>query len=758
MNLQTVITRQCAVITGASLVGILSVLATAYAQPMIATDEPVQAMLIARTPTGENANMPLVSEELHVAIDAQYATTRLKQVYHNRSGATVEGQYRLQAGSGARVEGFAYWNGEQKIVGEVFEKQIARRIYNSVTSRRRDPGLLEEVADGVFAFKIFPIAPNENKRVQIDYTAWLERRGETVRYRAPIGHSGANISVTIANAGAIRDVRSPTHKIHVDKLRSGELRVQIAGTRRQAGEFVLTYKMTDSTLTARAYVHKDRGHDGYFALALAAPPMPESAVTPKDLTLVLDRSGSMAGQPLEQAKVAAMNVIRRLGKNDRVNVISFDDEVYPLFESPKPADKTIRERALAFISRMTDGGGTDLALALETAFKSQEQTNRPRVLLFLTDGQSDSRSTLQAAQADQNDVRVFTVGLGQGVNRPLLSRLSATKRGRFTYIAGSNTIERDVGILYRQISRPLMVDLSLNMTGVRGLRMYPRSLPDLFVEDEIVITGRLVGTGLTSFTLRGLIDGKRVSTTAKVQVAEQVNRPWVGKLWAKARVAHLLEEIALTGSNRELENEVIELALAYNFVTKYTSFLAIPESELTGEARNMMLSARERKRKIMAERADAAALKRGKKKGGHIRASGNTGQGRSSSAVDKVLAANPAAPAKPAAPPSTAPKPTTQSRTHDFEDEAVEGDLLKPDGEMVDVRSMNASPRRVQTGSSGDLADEEDSDRPYGRVAHKGSGCAGCRSTEPNGRSFLWLLVLVGLVMMRRRIHSGGIR
>ena len=732
-----------------ALAGSFALALPALAQLQIATDEPVQAMLIARTEAGTSGNMPLVSEELSVTIDAQHATSRLKQVYHNRSGGQVEGQYRLQAGSGAKVMGFAYWNGEQKIVGEVFEKQTARRIYNSVTRRNRDPGLLEEIGDGVFAFKVFPIAADEKKRVQIDYSKWLSRRGTTVRYRAPVAHDRANITITLKDAGPVANIRSPTHELHVDRLRSGDVRVQVARKKSAKQEFVLTYKVKDRPWTARAFVHRDAGHDGYFALALPAPPMSDSAVAPKDVTLVLDRSGSMSGAPLAQAKTAAANVVRRLGDKDRVNVISFDDEVYPLFERPRMADAKTRERAIAFIDRLTDGGGTDLALALQTALGSQETGDRPRVVLFLTDGQSDSRSTLQAAAADQNDARIFTVGLGQGVNRPLLSRLSAEKRGRFTYIARASDIERDVGTLYRQISRPLLVDVALKMSGVRALRMYPRSLPDLFVEDELLITGRLVGTGPATFTLTGKVDGKPVSYSARAQVGNSVARPWVGKLWAQSRVDHLLEEIALTGGNQELENEVIELALAYNFVTKYTSFLAIPESELTADARNMMVTARERKRKIMANKADAAALA-DKKKGQVVATSGST------MAVRKPRS-RPTQPAPPPPPADNAPRKTQ----YDFEDDEIDGDLVKPDGEMIDTRSFASSPAGGDGATEEPLRREANEPPEHGVVQGKSGGCAGCAASDSAGGGWWWLglLALLGLLTTRRRSGvMGGVR
>ena len=154
-------------------------------------------MIIAGAAETPRSRIPLTEERLAVTIDGQHATTTLVQVFQHDNASPIEGQYRLRPGLGSKVEGFAYWNGEQKIVGEVFERQTARRVYENVTTRRRDPGLLEEDGAGAFSFKVFPIAPNEKKRVELRWTRWLDRRGSVVRYRAPITRADAEIVISL---------------------------------------------------------------------------------------------------------------------------------------------------------------------------------------------------------------------------------------------------------------------------------------------------------------------------------------------------------------------------------------------------------------------------------------------------------------------------------------------------------------------------------------------------------------------------------
>lgn len=203
-------------------------------------------------------------------------------------------------------------------------------------------------------------------------------------------------------------------------------------------------------------------------------------------------------------------------------------------------------------------------------------------------------------------MRVFTVGFGPEVNRPLLARLAAHKRGRFTYISAASSIEREVSTLYRQIDAPVLVDVSLETEGGAVSRLYPPTIPDLFVDDELRISGRLRASGPVTFTLKGKQGGRPFSRAIKLQDTAEIKRPWVARQWAGARVEDLLDEMALNGKRPEIENEVLNLALAYNFTTPYTAFLAIPESEVDWASARQLESARAYKAELMRRKPDAA--------------------------------------------------------------------------------------------------------------------------------------------------------
>ena len=683
-------------------VGALALSATAMAQPQQLATDRVEALMLA----SDGRPLPLHEERLDIAIDGEYATTTMHQTYLNKSGGQIEGTYKLRPGTGSHVDGFAYWNGEQKIVGEVFEKQTAHRVYDSVVARRRDPGLLEESGEGQFSFKVFPIAPNENKRVEVRWTKWLERHAQTVHYHAPITSRDAEVVAEIH--GAVKNVRSSTHRLRFEKLANG-VRVRADGAS-SPGELVLDWDIDEPAWTPDAYVQPGQGPDeGWFALALAAPKLPETNVTAKDMTIVIDHSGSMmTDDKMEHAKRAAIAMVEMLGAKDHVNVISFSDEVDPLFKSPQPMTRDNRDQALQFIERLHPTGGTDIALALKTAVADQTPgSENPEVVVFLTDGQSD------AAQADAvktGNVRLFTLGLGSDVNKPLLSRLAAQRRGRFTFIENANAIEPEVRRLATNIAKPLLVDVAVTVEGANATRMYPRTLPDLFAEDELRVSGRLRGTGPVKFKITGKLAGKPVEFTRTVDVGQGTARPWTAPLWAQSRIDHLLEEIALDGSKTEYQNEVLELALAYNFVTPYTAFLAVPESEL-GTMHDTVAQARQDKQRIMKNNPDVGAVAMNQQ---HI-------------ALHADQSLDPSAAAAPK------DKRVAMNDEDDSDGAPAKGDTGRDYAPAPQEETLNRAPVTES-----------------GAVVH-GHGCAGCAMTGGNGASSVLLIVGTLLVLRRRR-------
>ncbi len=558
------------------------------------------------TPTRDNP-LPLEHERLTVTIDEQHATSVFAQRYVNRSAAALEAVCTLRAGEGARVQAFAYWNGEEKIVGEVFEKEAAARVYQETSGRGRDPGLVEQTGEGAFSFRVFPIAPAEQKRLEITVAQRLPRVGRRVQYRAPLASSAAQVGLTLRDSRPLRNIASSTHELELE-TRGRSMHIIAKPKSARATEFVLDYEIAEAPYSLAVATHQDAGQPAYLTITLGTEQ--EQVQTPKDVTIVLDHSGSMSGTPLTEARAAAKEVISRLTKKDHVNVIAFDDSMDTLYDAMRPATADGKAEASRFLDAVSDGGGTDIAGALRRALAVQRPgADRPLVLL-LTDGESDPKAAFDVVKEDRSNARLFTVGIGQGVNRPLLARLADMKRGRFTYIQSAEAIRSSVTRLFSMVESAAVRGPELHLEGGTLLQMQPSTLPDLAPGEELVVTARALGSGPATLTFTGQGKAGLIKTSARVQLGRTASRPWVGRLWANSRADHVLEDISLEGETDERKTEVVELAIAYGFVTPYTSFLAIPEAELTGTTSELMQDMRERKRAILAKRKDAVALSR----------------------------------------------------------------------------------------------------------------------------------------------------
>ncbi len=547
-------------------------------------------------------------------IDGGHAQTTYEHVFQNETGSRLEGNYHLLVGEGATATGFAYWNGEDKIVGEVFERESAQKVYEALTGLKKDPGLLEQTGEGAFAFRVFPIEPGEHKRVQVSTSHWLERRGSAIEFRARVARADAKVAFEIHDARGVDAVTSATHDIDVQRVSPTEARVTVKSSKDpHPVELAIDYapRMASSApLQLAAMVHHDAGHEVYFTASLGTPAAPVTEHAQNDVTLVIDRSGSMTGDSIANARAAAIAIVDKLQDGDSVNVIAFDDKVERLWSEPHPISDDARRDAKAYISKIDARGGTDIALALKEAFKSQKKDDHPDAILFLTDGESDGPTAIKAAQDEASSARVFTVGIGTGVDKALLARLAQIRHGKFTFIPDVHAVATEFPRVLSQLQAPVLTDVTLRAEGASIDRMYPSALGDLFPADELRVFGRMTGAGPAKLVLEGKDHGVTKHFEAPIDVASPVSAPFVARSWARARVDELMGDMREKGETDALKGEVINLGLAYELVTQYTSFLAVPEKELTKAASDAMSDMRQQRAKVLAANKDAAALSR----------------------------------------------------------------------------------------------------------------------------------------------------
>jgi Ca-activated chloride channel family protein len=541
-------------------------------------------------------SLPIKSINIETKINGQVATTHLEQIFRNDTGATLEGTYLFPIPESASIVEFAIWDGNNRLVGEVRSREEARRIYDEIVRRQRDPGLLEYAGKDLFQASIYPIPPHSDKKLELTYTQVLQAESGTVSYRYPLG-TGRQMAtigtvsgrVEIDSKEPIRNVYSPSHDIALAHHGSKNARLSFevkAG--REPQDFQLFYALSRDDFGLSLLTHRQAGKDGYFLLMLSPKDeLTEQEYAAKDIVFVFDTSGSMADAgKMEKARAALLFGIRSLRPDDRFNVVSFAGEERLMETNLIAADARGLARGEAFAKSLRATGGTNINDSLRASLRQFQPSGRPQMVVFMTDGlptvseTNVDRIVENVRRERPNGVRIFTFGVGYDVNTTLLDRIASENSGRADYVEPKEDIEIKVSSFFAKVNYPVLTDLKLDMGGVNTDLLYPRDMPDLFKGAQITLIGRYSNErDLENIRLR--LSGK-TGREVRTFNYEQLRFPlredendFLPRLWATRRVGWLMEQIRSNGEQKELRDEIVDLGTRYGIVTPYTSYLAL---------------------------------------------------------------------------------------------------------------------------------------------------------------------------------------
>lgn len=541
-------------------------------------------------------SLPVKSIKVDVKIGSQVATTHVEQVFRNDTDATLEGTYFFPIPETASISEFAIWDGDRRLVGEVRSREEARRIYDEIVRRQRDPGLLEYAGKNLFQASIFPIPPRSDKKLEITYTQVLRAESGTVAYRYPLG-TGRQVAeigtvsgrVEIESALPLRNIYSPSHVVEIKANGDRRSIVSFETTgAREPQDFQLFYTLTRDDFGVTLLTHREPGKDGYFLLMISPKDdWSEQEYSSKDIIFILDTSGSMAeAGKMEKARAALLYGIRILRPQDRFNIVSFAGEERLMETGLISADDSGRKRGEDFVNSLRPVGGTNINQALLTGMPQLRQSDRPRIVVFLTDGlptvgeTNIARIIENVHSARPAGVRLFTFGVGYDVNTALLDKLAAENGGVADYVEPNEDLEVKVSNFFAKINYPVLTDLQLEMAGVETDLLYPRSLPDLFRGSQVTMIGRYRNQSDMDY-VRLTLTGKAGRSPKSFFYDNQrfplrnEQNDFLPRLWATRRVGWLMEQIRTNGEQRELRDEVVDLGTRYGIVTPYTSYLAL---------------------------------------------------------------------------------------------------------------------------------------------------------------------------------------
>ncbi len=542
--------------------------------------------------------LPIKSIKIDTKISSQVATTHVQQIFRNDTSFTLEGTYLFPIPESASIAEFAIWEGERRLVGEVRTREEARRIYDEIVRRQRDPGLLEYAGKDLFQASIFPIPPHSDKKLEITYTQVVRAEGGTVSYRYPLG-VGRQLTQIDSVAGRVeveskeplRNVYSPTHVVDVKRSTDRRSLVSFESEKgKEPQDFQLFYTISREDFGLTLLTHREPGKHGYFLLMISPKDdWSEQEYSAKDVVFVVDTSGSMAEEgKMEKARAALLYGVRILRPQDRFNIISFAGEERLMEAGLINADDKGRARGEAFVKALRPVGGTNINQSLLASLRqfSDADRDRPKMLVFMTDGlptvdeTNVSRIIDNVRKTAKPGVRLFTFGVGYDVNTALLDKLAAENGGVADYVEPKEDLEVRVSNFFSKVNYPVLTDLQLDLGGAQTDLTYPRAIPDLFRGSQVTLIGRYSNEAdLNSVLLK--VRGKSGGTLRTYNYSN-LSFPlrtdandYLPRLWATRRVGWLMEQVRSNGEQKELRDEIVDLGTRYGIVTPYTSYLAL---------------------------------------------------------------------------------------------------------------------------------------------------------------------------------------
>jgi Ca-activated chloride channel family protein len=581
----------------------------------------VEAGLLAR---GAKAKpIPLLGVTVEATLRDYAAKTTLTQRYANAEKQPIEAIYVFPLDEAAAVCGFEAEIDGRRVVARVEEREKAFEAYDDALAAGHGAYLLDQETPDVFTASLGNIPPGAEVLVRITTVAELPLEGDDIRFTVPTTVSpryapeqdrkgvgptkadrlnpprawdvpyGLGLTVTVEMSGRVRSLESPSHSIRVDGLEGGRARVELA-TRDAAldRDFVLKVGL-EEPLAPLALLETGPDGPGH-ALASFRPALDAAQEAPVEVVFVVDRSGSMMGTSIAEAKSALKLALRSLRPGSFFNVVGFGNEYVSLFpESRAYADDTLAA-AVAHVETLEgDMGGTEIRPALEFVLGREPRRGVARRVVLLTDGQvTNTDDVIALVRQHSTHTRVFTFGIGEGASRHLVRGVARAGEGAAEFIAPGERIGPKVLRQLGRVVSPGLTDLRVEWSA--PAETAPHYLPPVFAGERILVYARLKTATPGAVTLRGRGPSGEASFTVVPRVATDDERV-LGTLWARAAIRDLEEgrsalhdrrgSLQERGHGDRVRSEIVRLAKAYGLASRETSFVAVEERDTPTEAR-----------------------------------------------------------------------------------------------------------------------------------------------------------------------------
>ncbi len=584
------------------------------------------SLLLQLASGGVSVDAPMLKTDVKMNISGMLARVSVHQRFKNIGSEWAEGIYVFPLPEDAAVDRMRLRIGARVIEGEIKEKAEAKRIYEQAKREGKKASLLRQERPNIFTTKVANIGPGEEVVVEIEYQQSLhyDQGAFAIRFPLVVGPryipgtplvtdedvSGFQASgwakdttqvpdaskitppVVAPSAGKINPVSievnlnagfplqrvtSSYHQMDSNKDKQGVHHLTLhQGSIPADRDFELTWvPATGSAPQAAMFRQSWSGAD--YALIMLMPPTKGSAVRiPREVVYVIDTSGSMHGESIEQARSALQLSLQKLQPQDRFNVIQFNSNTSALFRGSVAVNPQNIRMAQEYVAGLQAEGGTEMMSALQLALQETAPKGMLRQVIFLTDGCVGNETELfSTIQQRLGNSRLFTVGIGSAPNSFFMTRAAQFGRGTFTYIGNVTEVQQKMAQLFSKLESPALTDISVKLPDSGKVEIWPRRIPDLYLGEPLLLALQMQQK-LPELELSGTIDGK--SWSRKIRLEGGADSPGVHLLWARRKIADLMDEKARGKPEAEVRTAVLDVALTHKLVSKYTSLVAVDKT------------------------------------------------------------------------------------------------------------------------------------------------------------------------------------